>query len=37
MQLPPMPLTVARHCSKVVKPQLRPPPTLPPLYSAHHG
>jgi hypothetical protein len=29
-QVPPMPLMVAMHCSKVVKPQLRPPPALPP-------
>ena len=32
-----MPETVARHCSSVTKPQLRPPPPLPPLYCAHHG
>jgi hypothetical protein len=29
-QVPPMPLMVAMHCSKVLKPQLRPPPALPP-------
>src|SRR5262245_55297644 len=32
-----MPLTVALHCSRVKKPQLDPPPPLPPpKYSAHH-
>ena len=32
-----MPLTVARHCSMVEKPQFRPPPFSPPPYSAHQG
>src|SRR5262245_33728610 len=31
-----MPLTVALHCSRVKKPQLVPPPNLPPEYWAHH-
>jgi hypothetical protein len=31
-----MPLTVALHCSRVKKPQLVPPPALPPEYWAHH-
>jgi hypothetical protein len=30
-----MPLTVALHCSRVKKPQLVPPPALPPEYWAH--
>jgi hypothetical protein len=29
MHIPPIPLTVAMHCSKVTKPQLVPPPMLP--------
>jgi hypothetical protein len=38
MQKPPIPLTVARHCAKVTKPQLvAPKPSLPPPYCAHHG
>ena len=30
-----MPLTVARHCSMVEKPQFLPPPSSPPVYWAH--
>jgi hypothetical protein len=32
-----MPLMVARHCSRVEKPQFLPPPSSPPLYWAHQG
>jgi hypothetical protein len=32
-----MPLTVARHCSRVEKPQFLPPPLSPPPYWAHQG
>jgi hypothetical protein len=30
-----MPLMVARHCSRVEKPQFLPPPSSPPVYWAH--
>src|SRR5215475_9973657 len=36
-QKPPVPDTVAMHCWKVQKPQLRPPPSRFPPYWAHHG
>ena len=32
-----MPLTVARHCSRVEKPQFLPPPSSAPPYWAHYG
>src|SRR5690348_16703671 len=32
-----MPLTVAMHCSKLTKPQLRPPSPPRPPYCAHQG
>src|SRR5215510_13465199 len=35
LQKPPTPLTVARHCANVSKPQLLEPPRM--LYCAHHG
>ncbi len=32
MHIPPLPLTVQRHCSNVMNPQFVPPPEY-----AHHG
>jgi TPP-dependent 2-oxoacid decarboxylase len=32
-----MPLMVARHCSRVEKPQFLPPPSSAPPYWGHHG